>query len=61
MDEPVILKEQLYREAISDPLTRLFSRRHFETQLQEADIDPTLRPDQVDLATYAKISNMITV
>ncbi|RMG18039.1 MAG: diguanylate cyclase [Planctomycetota bacterium] len=30
-----LLKERLYREAITDPLTRLFSRGHFERTLQE--------------------------
>lgn len=30
-----LLKERLYRQAITDPLTRLFTRGHFERQLQE--------------------------
>jgi diguanylate cyclase (GGDEF)-like protein len=29
-----LLKERLYRQAITDPLTRLFTRGHFERQLQ---------------------------
>ncbi|MGE0707324.1 MAG: diguanylate cyclase [Planctomycetota bacterium] len=30
-----LLKERLYRQAITDPLTRLFTRGHFERQLKE--------------------------
>jgi diguanylate cyclase (GGDEF)-like protein len=32
-----ILKEKLYRQAITDPLTRLFSRRHFERELEASE------------------------
>jgi diguanylate cyclase (GGDEF)-like protein len=32
-----ILKERLYRQAITDPLTRLFTRRHFERELEESE------------------------
>ena len=32
-----LLKERLYRQAITDPLTRLFSRGHFERHLREAE------------------------
>lgn len=32
-----ILKEKLYRQAITDPLTRLFTRRHFERELEVAE------------------------
>jgi diguanylate cyclase (GGDEF)-like protein len=32
-----ILKEKLYRQAITDPLTRLFTRRHFERELEDAE------------------------
>lgn len=31
-----LLKERLYRQAITDPLTRLFTRGHFERSLREA-------------------------
>ncbi len=31
-----LLKERLYRQAITDPLTRLFTRGHFERQLRES-------------------------
>ncbi len=31
-----LLKERLYRQAITDPLTRLFTRGHFERQIREA-------------------------
>lgn len=32
-----LLKERLYRQAITDPLTRLFTRGHFERMLGEAE------------------------
>ncbi len=32
-----ILKERLYRLAITDPLTRLFTRRHFERELEDME------------------------
>jgi diguanylate cyclase (GGDEF)-like protein len=32
-----ILKERLYRQAITDPLTRLFTRRHFERELEDSE------------------------
>jgi diguanylate cyclase (GGDEF)-like protein len=32
-----ILKERLYRQAITDPLTRLFTRRHFERELEDME------------------------
>lgn len=32
-----LLKERLYRQAITDPLTRLFTRGHFERTLQEQE------------------------
>jgi diguanylate cyclase (GGDEF)-like protein len=32
-----ILKERLYRQAITDPLTRLFTRRHFERELENME------------------------
>jgi diguanylate cyclase (GGDEF)-like protein len=32
-----ILKERHYRQAITDPLTRLFTRRHFERELEESE------------------------
>lgn len=45
-----LLKERLYRQAITDPLTRLFTRGHFERELRG-----THRAFEVNRAPYAML------
>lgn len=57
-----LLKERLYRQAITDPLTRLFTRGHFERMLEEQErrFEATRAPYSlvmVDLDRFKEIND----